>query len=188
MKKEEKETQQDSDKVKCRFCGKMVDKNKMIFGKTTSATICEDCLDICNSIVKDRGTEKKTNFNMKTVLKPLELKKKLDEYIIGQDRTKKIISVAVYNHYKRIFKLQDKDIQKSNIMLIGATGSGKTLIAQTVARILNLPMTIVDVNNITSAGYVGKNVEDCLAELVRKADGDVKRAEYGIVFLDEIDK
>jgi ATP-dependent Clp protease ATP-binding subunit ClpX len=121
-------------------------------------------------------------------LKPTELKKKLDEYIIGQDRAKKIMSVAVYNHYKRVFKLQGKEIQKSNIMLIGSTGSGKTLIAQTISKLLDLPMTIIDVNSITSAGYVGKNVEDCLSDLVRKAEGNIKRAEYGIVFLDEIDK
>jgi ATP-dependent Clp protease ATP-binding subunit ClpX len=172
--------------VKCKFCGKMVDEDKLIYGKTQSITICEDCLDICSHIFKDKKNHE--IINLEGILKPTELKKKLDEYIIGQDRAKKIMSVAVYNHYKRVFKLKGKDIQKSNIMLIGSTGSGKTLIAQTISKLLDLPMTIIDVNSITSAGYVGKNVEDCLGDLVRKADGDIKRAEYGIVFLDEIDK
>lgn len=172
--------------AKCKFCGKLIDEDKLVFGKTQTITICEDCLDICSHIFKDRKSHE--TIDLEGVLKPTELKKKLDEYIIGQDRAKKIMSVAVYNHYKRVFKLQGKEIQKSNIMLIGSTGSGKTLIAQTISKLLDLPMTIIDVNSITSAGYVGKNVEDCLSDLVRKAEGNIKRAEYGIVFLDEIDK
>ena len=122
------------------------------------------------------------------LLKPMELKEKLDEYVIGQDEAKKIISVAVYNHYKRIFKLKDSCVQKTNICLIGSSGSGKTLLAKTVARLLDVPIVIADATTFTQAGYAGRNVEDCLATLVKKADGDISRAERGIVFIDEIDK
>jgi len=120
--------------------------------------------------------------------KPMELKAKLDEYIVGQDTAKKIISVAVYNHYKRVFKLKDTMVQKSNICLIGSSGSGKTLLAKTIAKLLNVPIVIADCNTFTQAGYVGRNVEDCLVSLVKEADGNIKRAEHGIVFLDEVDK
>ena len=180
----------DSDvlKVKCRFCGKEVDATKLLYGKKKDITICEDCLNICNSIVADRKGETHEVFEMKEVPKPMELKKKLDEYIVGQEKAKKIISVAVYNHYKRIAKLKDSAVQKANICLIGSSGSGKTLIAQTVAKLLDVPIVIADCTSFTSAGYVGRNVEDCLASLVKKADGDVAKAERGIVFLDEIDK
>lgn len=173
-------------KVKCRFCGKEVSEDKIIYGITKTAIICEDCLDICNHIVEDR--QETENVTMDNILKPMELKEKLDEYVIGQDEAKKIISVAVYNHYKRIFKLKDSCVQKTNICLIGSSGSGKTLLAKTVARLLDVPIVIADATTFTQAGYAGRNVEDCLATLVKKADGDISRAERGIVFIDEIDK
>ena len=144
----------DSDvlKVKCRFCGKEVDATKLLYGKKKDITICEDCLNICNSIVADRKGETQEVFEMKEVPKPMELKKKLDEYIVGQEKAKKIISVAVYNHYKRIAKLKDSAVQKANICLIGSSGSGKTLIAQTVAKLLDVPIVIADCTSFTSAG------------------------------------
>ena len=172
--------------VKCRFCGKEVEEDKVIFGKTKSINICEDCLDICNHIVEDRKVVEKLTFDK--IMKPAELKAELDKYIIGQERAKKILSVAVYNHYKRSLKTTETIIQKSNVCLIGSSGSGKTLLATTIADLLDVPIVIVDVTTITSSGYVGRNVEDCLVTLIEKADGDVKKAEHGIVFLDEIDK
>ena len=182
----DEETVQEKPKVKCKFCGQEVDEEKIVYGKTKRMTICEDCLDICQHIIEDRKVSDTPT--MENVLRPKELKEKLDEYIVGQDNAKKIISVAVYNHYKRVFKLKNSNIQKSNICLIGSSGSGKTLIAKTIAKLLDVPITIADATTLTSTGYVGRNVEDCLASLVKEADGDIKRAEYGIVFIDEIDK
>jgi len=175
-------------KVKCKFCGKEVDADKMIFGKTKAANICEECLEVCNNIVADRDKDESSKELI--VLKPTELKSKLDEYIVGQEQAKKIISVAVYNHYKRLFKMDkcDTEIQKSNICLVGSSGSGKTLMAKTIAKILDVPIVIADATTITITGYSGRNVEDILDALIKKADGDIKRAEQGIVFIDEVDK
>lgn len=138
-------------KVKCRFCGKEVEASKLLYGKKKDITICEDCLDICNSIVEDRKAIAELP-EMKEVPKPVDLKAKLDEYIVGQDRAKKIISVAVYNHYKRIAKLKNSSVQKANICLIGSSGSGKTLMARTVAKLLDVPIVIADATTFTSAG------------------------------------
>lgn len=172
--------------VKCKFCGCEVTEDKIIYGKSKKLTICPECLDVCNHIHKDKDcTEQGKDIE---IPKPIELKAKLDEYIVGQDTAKKIISVAVYNHYKRVFKLKDTMVQKSNICLIGSSGSGKTLLAKTIAKLLNVPIVIADCNTFTQAGYVGRNVEDCLVSLVKEADGNIKRAEHGIVFLDEVDK
>ena len=175
-------------KVKCKFCDKEIDTDKIIRGKTKSAYICEDCLTVCNQIVADRkinGTPK--SFEL---MKPMDLKAKLDEYIVGQDNAKKIISVAVYNHYKRLFKMKnvDTEIHKSNICLVGSSGSGKTLMARTIAKILDVPIVIADATTLTITGYVGRDVEDILKTLLKSADGDVSKAEQGIVFLDEVDK
>lgn len=172
--------------VKCKFCGCEVTEDKIIYGKSKKLTICPECLDVCNHIHKDKDcTEQCKDIE---IPKPMELKAKLDEYIVGQDTAKKVISVAVYNHYKRVFKLKDTMVQKSNICLIGSSGSGKTLLAKTIAKLLNVPIVIADCNTFTQAGYVGRNVEDCLVSLVKEADGNIKRAEHGIVFLDEVDK
>ena len=172
--------------VKCKFCGCEVTEDKIIYGKNKKLTICPECLDVCNHIHKDKDCIEQDNDI--AIPKPMELKAKLDEYIVGQDTAKKIISVAVYNHYKRVFKLKDTMVQKSNICLIGSSGSGKTLLAKTIAKLLNVPIVIADCNTFTQAGYVGRNVEDCLVSLVKEADGNIKRAEHGIVFLDEVDK
>lgn len=172
--------------VKCKFCGQEVEEDKIIYGAKKSLTICEECLDVCNHIVEDRQVEEKLTFDK--ILKPAELKAELDKYIVGQEHAKKVLSVAVYNHYKRSLKTTDTIIQKSNVCLIGSSGSGKTLLATTIARLLDLPIVIVDATSLTSSGYKGKDVEDCLTALLEKADGDMKKAEHGIIFIDEIDK
>ena len=182
----DKEEVVEEQKRKCPFCGKMVGEGEYQQGLRKNYIICNECIEIMHSVVVDK--ESSDVPTIENVLKPKELKAKLDEYIVGQDKAKKIISVAVYNHYKRVFKLKKSNIQKSNICLIGSSGSGKTLIAKTVAKLLDVPIVIADATTITSTGYVGRNVEDCLASLVKEADGDIKRAEYGIVFIDEIDK
>ena len=175
--------------VKCKFCGDMIDENKIIFGKSKNVNICEPCLEICNKIVDDRKQAEEEQNNAPKFLTPMEIKEKLDEYIVGQESAKKILSVAVYNHYKRIYKM-DKDscVSKANICLVGASGSGKTLMASTIAKLLDVPITIADANTMTSSGYVGRDVEDVLASLVRNADGDIQKAEKGIIVIDEIDK
>lgn len=175
--------------VKCKFCGDMIDENKIIFGKSKNVNICEPCLEICNKIVEDRKQAEEGQDNTPNFLTPMEIKEKLDEYIVGQESAKKILSVAVYNHYKRIYKM-DKDscVSKANICLVGASGSGKTLMASTIAKLLDVPITIADANTMTSSGYVGRDVEDVLASLVRNADGDIQKAEKGIIVIDEIDK
>ncbi|RUM55677.1 MAG: ATP-dependent Clp protease ATP-binding subunit ClpX [Nautilia sp.] len=175
---------------KCDFCGAIeTEENPLLEGE--NAKICKNCVISAYKIVMgaiDEVTEHNIN-----LLTPKELKAKLDEYVIGQDRAKKIISVAVYNHYKRLFKQDvveddDTELQKSNILVIGPTGSGKTLIAQTLAKFLDVPLAIADATSLTEAGYVGEDVENVLLKLLQAADFDVERAEKGIIFLDEIDK
>lgn len=136
--------------VKCKFCGQEVEEDKIIYGAKKSLTICEECLDVCNHIVEDRQVEEKLTFDK--ILKPAELKAELDKYIVGQEHAKKVLSVAVYNHYKRSLKTTDTIIQKSNVCLIGSSGSGKTLLATTIARLLDLPIVIVDATSLTSNG------------------------------------
>jgi ATP-dependent Clp protease ATP-binding subunit ClpX len=176
-------------KLRCSFCGKSQDEVKRLIAGPT-VYICDECIDLCNDIMLEEGaTERGEAF--KRLLTPQEMKQRLDEYIVGQHKAKKILAVAVYNHYKRIeanTDLDDVELQKSNVLLIGPTGSGKTLLAQTLARILEVPFTIVDATTLTEAGYVGEDVENIILRLLQAADYDVERAEKGIIYIDEIDK
>lgn len=178
------------DILRCSFCGKSQDEvRKLIAGPTVY--ICDECIDLCNDIILEEGATEKRE--PKRLLTPKEINQKLDEYIIGQIKAKKSLSVAVYNHYKRIESSSssnagDVELQKSNVLLIGPTGSGKTLLAQTLARILEVPFTIVDATTLTEAGYVGEDVENIILRLLQVADYDVERAEKGIIYIDEIDK
>jgi ATP-dependent Clp protease ATP-binding subunit ClpX len=175
--------------LKCSFCGKTQDQvRKLVAGP--GVYICDECIELCTEIVEEElGTEEELEF--KDVPKPKEIREILDEYVIGQDEAKKSLAVAVYNHYKRInsnSKVDDVELSKSNIIMIGPTGSGKTLLAQTLARILNVPFAIADATSLTEAGYVGEDVENILLKLIQAADYDVEKAEKGIIYIDEIDK
>ncbi|WP_062355356.1 ATP-dependent protease ATP-binding subunit ClpX [Bacillus kwashiorkori] len=175
--------------LKCSFCGKTQDQvRKLVAGP--GVYICDECIELCTEIVEEElGTEEEVEF--KDVPKPKEIHEILNEYVIGQEQAKKTLAVAVYNHYKRINtknKVDDVELSKSNICLIGPTGSGKTLLAQTLARILNVPFAIADATSLTEAGYVGEDVENILLKLIQAADYDVERAEKGIIYIDEIDK
>lgn len=175
--------------LRCSFCGKSQDAvRKLIAGP--EVYICDECVQLCNEIIMEECDDQTSQVSQK-LLKPKEIQSILDEYVVGQDRAKRALSVAVYNHYKRIetgVELGDVEIQKSNIMLIGPTGTGKTYLAQTLARILDVPFTIVDCTTLTEAGYVGEDVENIILRLLQAADFDVERAEKGIVYIDEIDK
>ncbi|MED1177619.1 ATP-dependent protease ATP-binding subunit ClpX [Bacillus paralicheniformis] len=175
--------------LKCSFCGKTQDQvRKLVAGP--GVYICDECIELCTEIVEEElGSEEEVEF--KDVPKPKEIREILDEYVIGQDQAKKSLAVAVYNHYKRInsnSKVDDVELSKSNISMIGPTGSGKTLLAQTLARILNVPFAIADATSLTEAGYVGEDVENILLKLIQAADYDVEKAEKGIIYIDEIDK
>ncbi|MFH7820243.1 ATP-dependent protease ATP-binding subunit ClpX [Neobacillus thermocopriae] len=175
--------------LKCSFCGKTQDQvRKLVAGP--GVYICDECIELCTEIVEEElGTEEEVEF--KDVPKPKEICEILDEYVIGQEKAKRALSVAVYNHYKRInssSKIDDVELSKSNICMIGPTGSGKTLLAQTLARILNVPFAIADATSLTEAGYVGEDVENILLKLIQAADYDVEKAEKGIIYIDEIDK
>jgi ATP-dependent Clp protease ATP-binding subunit ClpX len=174
--------------LRCSFCGKNQDEvRKLIAGPTVY--ICNECVDLCTDIIAEEWEREESERITSGLLKPDQIKAALDEYVIGQDRAKKILSVAVYNHYKRIEAVnEDVELQKSNIFMIGPTGSGKTLLAQTLARILNVPFAIVDATTLTEAGYVGEDVENIILRLLQNADYDVNKAEKGIVYIDEIDK
>lgn len=174
--------------LRCSFCGKSRDEvRKLIAGPTVY--ICDECVNLCNDIIAEDWEEAKEEISSK-LRKPAEIKHHLDQYAIGQDRAKKILSVAVHNHYKRISAsaVDDVDLQKGNILMIGPTGSGKTLLAQTLARYLDVPFTLADATTLTEAGYVGEDVENIILKLLQASDYDVERAERGIVYIDEIDK
>jgi len=175
--------------LKCSFCGKSQDQvRKLVAGP--GVYICDECIELCTEIVEEElGHEEE--LDLKDIPKPKDIRNILDQYVIGQEQAKKSLAVAVYNHYKRInsqTKLEDVELQKSNIMLVGPTGSGKTLLAQTMAKILNVPFAIADATSLTEAGYVGEDVENILLKLIQAADYDVEKAERGIIYIDEIDK
>jgi len=179
----------DRKQLKCSFCGKTQDQvRRLVAGP--GVYICDECIELCQEIIEEEF-EESSSFDMHDIPKPQEIYSILNQYVIGQDRAKKILSVAVYNHYKRInsdAKRDGVELQKSNILMLGPTGSGKTLLAQTLAKILNVPFTIADATTLTEAGYVGEDVENILLRLIQAADYDIERAEKGIVYIDEVDK
>ena len=180
------------DIVRCSFCGKTQAQVRKLIAGPNGTYICDECIGICSEIIEeelDYNDEKEVLDNI-NLLTPEEMKTFLDDYVIGQEEAKKVLSVAVYNHYKRIMAEQDLDVelQKSNILMLGPTGCGKTLLAQTLAKILNVPFAIADATALTEAGYVGEDVENILLKIIQAADGDIERAEHGIIYIDEIDK
>ena len=181
----------DNSQLTCSFCGKSQDEvKKLIAGPTVY--ICDECIELCNDIIDEESRlDQATDSESKKLPKPAEIKDILDEYVVGQEYAKKILSVAVYNHYKRVEfaeKHDDIEIQKSNILLLGPTGSGKTLLAQTLAKVLDVPFTIADATNLTEAGYVGEDVENIILSLLQAADYDLEKAQKGIIYIDEVDK
>ena len=174
---------------RCSFCGKSQEEvKKLIAGPTVY--ICDECIELCNEIMVEEWAQEKSE-DFQHLLKPKEIYKHLDQYIVGQERSKKILSVAVHNHFKRVdssVDLEDVELQKSNVLLMGPTGSGKTLMAQTLARVLDVPFCIVDATTLTEAGYVGEDVENIILKLLQSADYDVEKAERGIIYIDEVDK
>lgn len=179
----------DKGQLKCSFCGKTQEQvKKLVAGP--GVYICDECIELCNEIIEEELSDD-IGFELGEIPKPQDIKEIMDDYVIGQEIAKKSLAVAVYNHYKRInlgMKLDDVELQKSNIMMLGPTGSGKTLLAQTLARILNVPFAIADATSLTEAGYVGEDVENILLKLIQAADYDIEKAEKGIVYIDEIDK
>ena len=181
------------DKIRCSFCNKTEDQVRKLIAGPSGVYICDECIDICAEIIEEELTdieEAEEQPRITNLVKPKEIKQFLDEYVIGQEKAKKALSVAVYNHYKRVSsgRYVDVELQKSNILMIGPTGSGKTLMAQTLAKMLNVPFAIADATALTEAGYVGEDVENILLKLIQAADYDIKKAEYGIIYIDEIDK
>ena len=180
------------DMVRCSFCNKPQSQVRKLIAGPNGAYICDECIEVCSEIIEEEFEydDDRREFDDINLLTPEEIKAFLDEYVIGQDEAKKVLSVAVYNHYKRIMAGSDLgvDLQKSNILMLGPTGCGKTLLAQTLAKILNVPFAIADATALTEAGYVGEDVESILLKVIQAADGDIERAEHGIIYIDEIDK
>ncbi len=182
------------DNIRCSFCGKTQDQVRKMIAGSNGVYICDDCIELCAEILEeelgDADNAKGIDFSGINLLKPKEIKEFLDEYVVGQEAAKKVLSVSVYNHYKRITSqgAQDVDLQKSNILMLGPTGSGKTYLANTLAKILNVPFAVADATTLTEAGYVGEDVENILLKIIQAADYDISKAEYGIIYIDEIDK
>lgn len=183
------------DQIRCSFCNKTQAQVRKLIAGPNNTYICDECVDVCTEIIEEElGYEEDDGqwspFSDINLIKPEEIKAFLDEYVIGQDEAKKVLAVAVYNHYKRIMAGRDLGVElgKSNILMLGPTGCGKTLLAQSLARILNVPFAIADATALTEAGYVGEDVENILLKIIQAADGDIERAEYGIIYIDEIDK
>lgn len=190
----------DNDLVRCSFCGRSESVVNKLVG-SAGVYICDECIDVCNQIIHgsdiseqealEKAKDENTEISVNSLPKPAQIKALLDEYVVGQDEAKKTLSVAVYNHYKRVYSNHENDdveIQKSNILLLGPTGVGKTMLAQTLAKILDVPFAIADATTLTEAGYVGEDVENILLKLIQAADFDVEKAEHGIIYIDEIDK
>ncbi|NLG02506.1 MAG: ATP-dependent Clp protease ATP-binding subunit ClpX [Clostridia bacterium] len=180
------------ERIRCSFCNKTQDQVRKLIAGPNGAYICDECVDICMDIIEEeyeQSDNDKTEMEI-NLMKPREIKDFLDDYVIGQDEAKKVLSVAVYNHYKRVLANKDLDVelQKSNIIMLGPTGSGKTLLAQTLAKVINVPFAIADATALTEAGYVGEDVENILLKIIQAADYDIERAQYGIIYVDEIDK
>lgn len=180
------------DKVRCSFCNKTQGQVRKLIAGPAGVYICDECVDICADIIEEEYEEEPEVEEMEiNLLKPVEIKKFLDDYVIGQEDAKKVLAVSVYNHYKRVLAPEDDDgveLQKSNIIMVGPTGSGKTYLAQTLAKIINVPFAIADATTLTEAGYVGEDVENILLKLIQAADYDIDKAQYGIIYIDEIDK
>jgi len=185
-------TKNSDNKVKCSFCGKSQGQVKKLIAGPSGVYICDECIEICAEIMEEEYDDEPEKDGVDiNLLKPVEIKSFLDDYVIGQEDAKKVLSVAVYNHYRRVTAPKEPgevELQKSNILMLGPTGSGKTYLAQTLAKIINVPFAIADATTLTEAGYVGEDVENILLKLVQAADYDVERAEYGIIYIDEIDK
>ena len=182
------------DQIRCSFCNKSQAQVKKLIAGPNDTYICDECVEVCSEIIEEEmaydENDSWTPFSDINLLKPEEIKEFLDDYVIGQDEAKKVLSVAVYNHYKRIMAQRDLGVElnKSNILMLGPTGCGKTLLAQSLAKILNVPFAIADATALTEAGYVGEDVENILLKVIQAADGDIERAEHGIIYIDEIDK
>ena len=185
-------TKNSDDKIRCSFCNKTQNQVRKLIAGPAGVYICDECIDICAEIMEEEYEDEPAQEGVEiNLLKPVEIKEFRDEYVIGQEEAKKVLSVAVYNHYKRVMApkgLNEVELQKSNILMVGPTGSGKTYLAQTLAKIINVPFAIADATTLTEAGYVGEDVENILLKLIQAADYDVERAQYGIIYIDEIDK
>ena len=183
------------DQVRCSFCNKTQNQVRKLIAGPNNTYICDECVEVCSEIIEEEFAFESSDYEGNpfadiNLLKPEEIKDFLDDYVIGQDEAKKVLSVAVYNHYKRIMAGHNLDVElgKSNILMLGPTGCGKTLLAQSLARVLNVPFAIADATALTEAGYVGEDVENILLKIIQAADGDIEKAEYGIIYIDEIDK
>ena len=177
-------------KIRCSFCGKTEDQVRKLIAGPDGSYICDECVEICSEIIEEEVARDRMSGSDINLMTPIEMKEALDEYVVGQDEAKKVLAVSVYNHYKRILsgRKNDVELQKSNILMLGPTGSGKTFLAQNLARMLNVPFAIADATTLTEAGYVGEDVENILLKIIQAADYDIERAQQGIIYIDEIDK